>query len=287
MLGAFYGGRYFTLEESLQECHEEFKDFARDNFSHYKITGINKKGLLAYPMEEGEEPIPLLEQVESLDLPWDSKWNIYKCLTAYDTMLEELGALIRPVAVRMQSAMDDHSDLFQQIVGYWQGYFAGHDFHDFVASALGLVETDLSAKTDEAVVWLGWMAAGVLDLYQGAGWEGLNIGILARAERNKKSMGYVQDDVINIMKLLSDKSKFEIIQRLSDHGSYGLELAGEMHLTCGTISKHLTTLFSCGLLNQQRIDSRVYYRTDEAAIRRFLAQLEKGLLGAGKSQNSH
>lgn len=131
------------------------------------------------------------------------------------------------------------------------------------------------------------MAAGVLDLYQGAGWEGLNIGILARAERNKKSMGYVQDDVINIMKLLSDKSKFEIIQRLSDHGSYGLELAGEMHLTCGTISKHLTTLFSCGLLNQQRIDSRVYYRTDEAAIRRFLAQLEKGLLGTGKSQNSH
>lgn len=121
MLGAFYGGRYFTLEESLQECHEEFKDFARDGFSHYKITGINKKGLLAYPMEEGEESIPLLEQVESLDLPWDSKWNIYKCLTAYDTMLEELGALIRPVAVRMQSAMDDHSDLFQQIVGYWRG----------------------------------------------------------------------------------------------------------------------------------------------------------------------
>lgn len=286
MLGAFYGGRSFALDEGLQECHQEFKDFARDDFSHYKITGITKKGLLAYPMEEGEMPIPLLEQVESLELPWDSKWNIYKCLMAYDAMLEELGALIRPVAARMQSAMDDHSDLFQQIVGYWQGYFAGHDFHDFVASTLGISETQLAAKTDEAVVWLGWMAKGDIDHYQGADWEGLNIGILIRVGRDKKSIGYIQEDVINILKLLSDRSKFEIIQRLSDHDSYGLELAKEMCLTGGTISKHLTTLFSCGLLSQQRIDSRVYYRTDETAIRRFLAQLEKSLLGAEKSRSN-
>ena len=81
------------------------------------------------------------------------------------------------------------------------------------------------------------------------------------------------------MKFLSDKSKFEIIHRLSDHQYYGLELANEMQLTSGTISKHLNTLYSYGLLNLQRVNNRVYYQTDEAAIRRFLVQLEQGLLG--------
>lgn len=283
MLGAFYGGKYFSFDESLQECRQEFLDFARDNFSHYKITGINAKGLLIFPMEEGETPMSLLDQVEGLDLPWSSKWNIYKCLNSYDTMLEELQELIRPVALRMQAAMDDHDALFQQVVRYWQGYFTGHNFHDYIEKALGLALSRLSEETKEAVIWLSWMGENDIDHYQGTNWEALNIGILARAERSKKTAGYIQEDVLNILKLLSDKSKFEIVQRLANHGSYGLELAGEMQLTCGTISKHLTTLFSYGLLRQQRVDSRVYYRTNEAAIRRFLGQLEKGLLGTEKS----
>lgn len=107
----------------------------------------------------------------------------------------------------------------------------------------------------------------------------MNIGILVRAGITPKLAGYVQENVINILKFLSDKSKFEIIHRLSGHQYYGLELANEMQLTSGTISKHLNTLYSYGLLNLQRVNNRVYYQTDEAAIRRFLVQLEQGLLG--------
>ena len=50
-------------------------------------------------------------------------------------------------------------------------------------------------------------------------------------------------------------------------------------LTSGTISKHLSTLFSCGLLNLQRVNNRVYYQTDEIAVLNFLDQLTEGLLG--------
>ena len=85
------------------------------------------------------------------------------------------------------------------------------------------------------------------------------------------------EDVSNILKLLSDKSRFEILQRLSQREYYGLELAGEMKLTSGTISKHLNVLFSYGLLNLRRVDNRIYYRTDEESVRHFLQQVGEQL----------
>ena len=184
---------------------------------------------------------------------------------------------IAPVLEKLQPLLDRTAD-------YWRDYFAGRSFRDFKAELLGVEPESADAEEGERVVWFWWLGFGQLHCYQGRGREALNIGILVRRENSPKAAGYVQGNVQNILKLLCDRSKYDLLRRMVGRQSYGLELANEMCLTSGTISKHLNTLFSYGLLKLQRVNNRVYYQTDEEAVRLFLEQLAEGILGKQENE---
>ena len=45
ILFSFYDGKGFSFDESIQECRRQYRDFAADDFSHYKLVGIDRAGL--------------------------------------------------------------------------------------------------------------------------------------------------------------------------------------------------------------------------------------------------
>lgn len=279
MLYSFYEGTTgLSFPEAIRECRETFQDFRADGFCRYKIIGIDRGGLNFLP-QDGDSPLTLYQQLENFDLPSACKWEVYKALQEYDSLLGELETLLRPVAQHMEQILTRHQKLLNQTADYWRGYFAAHSFQDYKFDMMG-VETDTEPQTElEQVVWFWWMGLSQMHFYQSPNREALNIGMLVRVGNTPKAAGYAQGHVLNILKLLSDKSKFDLLRRMTGRRCYGLELANEMGLTSGTISKHLSTLFSCGLLNLQRVNNRVYYQTDEIAILNFLDQLAEGLLG--------
>ena len=85
--------------------------------------------------------------------------------------------------------------------------------------------------------------------------------------------------LINLLKLLADESKFEILALLKERRRYGGELAQELKLTTATISYHMGILAGSGLVTLQKEMNRVYYELDEKAIRKILDQIEESLLG--------
>ncbi len=278
MLYSFYEGAGFSFEEGLQECRKNFRDFRTQEFTRYKIIGIDRGGLNFLP-QDGDCPLSLYRQLESFDLPAACKWEVYRVLQEYDSLLAELETLLRPIAQRMEHILTRHQSVLNRAADYWRRYFASHSFQDFKFDMMG-IETEEEAQTEtEQVLWFWWMGLAQMHFYQSAHREALNIGLLVRLGKTPKAAGYDQENVLNILKLLSDKSKFDLLRRMTGRRCYGLELANEMGLTSGTISKHLSTLFSCGLLNLQRVNNRVYYQTDEIAVLNFLDQLTEGLLG--------
>lgn len=281
LLYSFYEGEGFSFAEGLAECRRRYGEFRREDFSGYRIMDIDPHGLNLVPLG-CDAPAPLFQQLEAFDLPAGDKWEIYRNLRDYDSALEELKALLEPVARRIGPVLERYQPLLEQTADYWRDYFAVHSFRDFKAELLG-VERE-TAEAAERVVWFWWMGFGQLHCYQSRDREALNIGVLVRRENSPKAAGYVQGNVQNILKLLSDKSKYDLLRRMVGRQSYGLELANEMGLTSGTISKHLNTLFSFGLLKLQRVNNRVYYQTDEGAVRLFLEQLAEGILGKQESE---
>lgn len=82
---------------------------------------------------------------------------------------------------------------------------------------------------------------------------------------------------VSVLKLLADKSKFAILSYIRDREAYGSELAKHLNLTTATVSHHMNTLFTAGLVRVSHIDNRVYYTANREALAEVLDYC-KGIL---------
>lgn len=80
-----------------------------------------------------------------------------------------------------------------------------------------------------------------------------------------------------VMKLLSDKSKFDILKSIQVERAYGAELAKKFDLTTATISHHMTALMSAGLVRVEKEDGKVYYRSRTDDLKKILEHCLKTL----------
>jgi DNA-binding transcriptional ArsR family regulator len=105
-------------------------------------------------------------------------------------------------------------------------------------------------------------------------------------------MGCLFDDDFNVakatennagvyskLKILSDKSKFDILLFLRDRSAYGLELSKQFNLTTPTISHHMSALISVGFVVIEKRQNRLYYKADREHLEEFLDSVKKVLIG--------
>lgn len=83
-----------------------------------------------------------------------------------------------------------------------------------------------------------------------------------------------RNNLIPILKVLSDKSKFDILVSLKNSPKYNLELAEQLGLTAATISHHMNALLTQGLVSVEKSDGRVYYTLNKDSIKNIIAELQ-------------
>ena len=81
-----------------------------------------------------------------------------------------------------------------------------------------------------------------------------------------------------VLKLLADKSKFEILSYIRDKEAYGSELAQRLGLTTATISHHMSALLNANLAEMKRMDKRIYYTSNQKALEEALEYIKAQLL---------
>lgn len=80
------------------------------------------------------------------------------------------------------------------------------------------------------------------------------------------------------LKLLSDKSKFDILLALRQGPCYGAQLAQKLKLSAATISHHMAALLSLRLVQYDAQDNRIYYHLDRKRLEELLRRLQSDLL---------
>ena len=80
------------------------------------------------------------------------------------------------------------------------------------------------------------------------------------------------------LKVLSDKSKFEILTLLKKKSMYGHELAKAMNLKTPTISYHMDALISGDLIHIRKENNRIYYSLNKEEIEHMIQYLHHKLL---------
>ena len=73
-----------------------------------------------------------------------------------------------------------------------------------------------------------------------------------------------------VLKLLSDRSKLEILSYIKNKKAYGSELAKQLNLTNATVSHHMSGLVNAGLVIMEKEDTKIYYRTNIEEISEVL-----------------
>ena len=170
---------------------------------------------------------------------------------------------------------------------YWMKFCETRDFRACLFSELNLTMEEKSCSCE---LWASIMEPNRTmlhcdeedDLCSEPDWFGMGIlfsaGLPFRIALSKDEKN-MDEYAPEVLKLLADKSKFEILKYIREHSAYGSELAKHANLTTATISHHMNVLYEKGLVELEKENNRVFYRTNKKVIRDVLDYCSDVLTG--------
>lgn len=81
------------------------------------------------------------------------------------------------------------------------------------------------------------------------------------------------DRISEALRILSDKTRLEILRQLKRRPTYGKVLASRLNLTTATISRHLDQLRSINLIREERSDNVKYFKVNDEEIEKLMAEI--------------
>ena len=103
----------------------------------------------------------------------------------------------------------------------------------------------------------------------------LYIGVLHSAIVEASDSPFDDSRLTKILKVMGDKSKFEIMRILSKENKFGLELAQALEISTATISHHMSQLEEMELVRTERDSNRVYYSLNRETVDYVVKNLSK------------
>ncbi|QNO15868.1 winged helix-turn-helix transcriptional regulator [Alkalicella caledoniensis] len=83
----------------------------------------------------------------------------------------------------------------------------------------------------------------------------------------------VGEKITNAMKVLSDRTRLEIVRQLLLGPTYGKVLASRLDLTTATISHHLEQLRAVGLIEEDKVKNTKYFNVKKDELEKLLGQI--------------
>ncbi len=83
--------------------------------------------------------------------------------------------------------------------------------------------------------------------------------------------------LIDRLKCISDKSKFNIMKMLKEKSMFGQEIANSLSLTTATVSYHMNALILAKLVYMEKVDNKIFYSINKDTMEEFLKILKKEL----------
>lgn len=238
-------------------------------FLRYMIQNEdNQYEIYSYKEEE------IINQINTLEISDTLKWKMIlmqknyrsymnqlfyileKVIHIYDIYEEELKTFLNLYESDL-SDQGKYDEFFKQNkLSFLDDYLEVHIYPS--AANLASVFFDDKTKNKNCV----WICFGVYLMYT-----------------NMQNETMCTEDICNTLKILSDKSKFEILNYISKQSAYGTQIAKEMQLSTATISYHMQYLLDKHLVEVEKRNNRMYYKCNKEAVVNFLRIVEKAIIG--------
>lgn len=227
----------------------------------------------------------LLLHLDKADFTIEQKWQIQWIFTHYEQAFEEVELLLGKAYEALEETKELWQPLQEEFYHYWLARLQKKTLAEYLMEQLNytLEENENGGLILPWITGTNQFAMSGPPVYRGGKRTGKDIcrigtmlehtGILTAAV----SPSAQKKHVASVLKLLSDESKLEILTLLKEKSYYGGELAQKVNLTTATISHHMSTLLTSGLITVSKDKNRIYYGLNEKNIRDILDQV-KGML---------
>lgn len=97
-------------------------------------------------------------------------------------------------------------------------------------------------------------------------------------EPSGDSINEIGDRISMVFKIISDRTRLEILRAIIAEPTYGKLMAEKLNLTTATISHHVDVLKSIGLIKEKRIKNIKYFEANESEVKKVFDEGLKYLL---------
>jgi len=203
--------------------------------------------------------------------------TLYGAFQNFDRTLDEMAALLFPIAQRLGEALHQADWIVDEMVRYWEK--ASDDPLNFFSTQLQWPQENQEPERIILAVSTmnyNYVLCNSSERHPRECYLYIGCGANMSQKYHRQSVSY--ESLSRALKALGDKKRLEILDKLKNGRAYGHELAESMDIDPSYMSRTLALLCNYGFLRQEREAQRNYYQTDLDVVRIFLRQLERLLL---------
>ena len=273
----------FLTELPTDEYNRRFFNVLQD-YDNTVLKGAAKNGDLTSP--ETLDAVAITRYILKMDLPDALLYRLEEIYFNREAHIEKLCFIINEAVSFMNKYRDELEPVINGFYDYWGRMQGDRSFYQFVTEdisflsgmeeykggymlvpSLHFAEFSMSIPADsdkrKAVLCISLMYG-----------ETLSVNAMFGTASPKLST----ERAINALKLLSDKSRFEIMRYIHSHNAYGNEIAEHLGLTTATVSHHMSALLEANLISLEQKNGKIYYHINKDTLSQYINFYEEKLL---------
>lgn len=267
----FINPTFIAKSKNLDEYFKYLEQQSEDDLRISIFEQLEFEELINYKEESYLEIV--LEKIDKIDFEGDEKWYLISLIRDPKSYIEKFSDLIKEYLPLYEELKGRYWKVYEEFVQWIDKNISqyGIDFIDEYLTFINLKQYD--------EVHLNYSIFDLISSHNfGDGSVHIFIGLIFKRyveeEKNKNDI----DKHLNIYKVLSDKTRFDIIKILIKKESYGQEIAEQLGITTATVSYHMDFLFGASLVTIKRKSRRLYYSVNKEQIKNGISFLERELM---------
>lgn len=298
LLFCFHPNDYMApSHKSAKEAYEYFKGLTekeRDMFYFQELTkelnedefygymGNDEKGM---KVTDAERMRNIFSYIQNMNLTMENREFLQVCYLQRDDYVKEMVKYLQ-LAI---SVIEKHKDDLMKIADKWEDYWnqkiqSGHFFLEWNMAIKNTLQHEekivvLPGFIQCAVVWIN-IGSPVL-LHDKELLPVCRMGVVLQDDFDmelKVKDEYQVEDIQKKIKLLADKSKFDILLFIKDKPAYGSEIAKHFGLTTATVSHHMNRLLEEQLIIVEQQNKKIYYKANQTVLQNLFEDCSKLLV---------
>lgn len=213
--------------------------------------------LLDDKIESNPDFSRMIEIIQSAGMPSELCWKLVLLLQEPKTKMIQLAGIIdKNIPAYEQALLAIDKPLQKQLTEFPKGH------HKIITKTL--------SENIEVFPTLVYPAAEIL-AENNSGYVGLYVN---EVYKQMKKIKHSRNNLVPMLKAISDNSKFDILESLKYAPKYNMELAEQFGLTAATTSHHMSVLLNYDLVNVEKKDGRVYYTLNRDTVSMLIEEMQ-------------